>query len=125
MTDGGGCQANTPGRMIVHGAVLRTDDGQESFFVAPMQHIMTMPFPAPSIVMAVVVLRETSQLPYQHLPPLNMDIFFTGEILTFKHGSLVVAVDFHMPFPLTDWIQDDGDIGLWRTEVHFTGKGSS
>jgi hypothetical protein len=99
----------TPGRLIVRGTVLGTDDGCDSFFIAPMQHIMVTPFPAPLIVMAIVTLPEMSNLPYQHLPPLNFDNFFSGKILMFDCGSVIVAVDFHLLFPLTDWFEDNGD----------------
>ena len=81
--------------------------------MAIMQFFVACETVAPITVRAIISLPETSHLPYQHLPPLNEDIAFTGEIASLEQGCVVVLVDAHTPFPLTDWIEDASDEEEW------------
>lgn len=98
-----------PARLVVTGSVLGMDDGAECFYVAPMQHMFPFHTEAPLIVKAIIALPHTAHLPYQHLPPLNEEITFTGEVALFEQGCVVVLVDAHLTFPLIDWIEDPGE----------------
>lgn len=107
------CDGEFPARMYARAPVLGTDDGNDSFFVAATQHSLLFEFAAPLTVRAIVTLPETSHLPYQHLSALNEDVAFTGEIASFELGCLVVLVDAHTPFPLTDWVEDNSNGQQW------------
>jgi hypothetical protein len=107
---GGEYKMNTLGRLTVQGLVVGMDEGSDSFFVAPTQHIMFSHFPAPLTVMAMVAVSQTAD---QHLPPLNLEIFLTGEIVTYEHGLIIVTVDSHSHFPSIDWSEENGDSNVW------------
>ena len=106
-------EGETPGRVYARAPVLGRDDGNDSFFVAAMQHPLAFESVAPLTVRAIVTLPETGHLPYQHLPPLNEQVAFTGEIASLEVGCVVVLVDAHTPFALTDWIEDNWNGGQW------------
>jgi hypothetical protein len=107
---GGEYKMNTPGRLTVRGPVVGMDKGSKSFFVVPTQHIMFSRFPALLTVMAMVAVSQTAD---QHLPPLNLEIFLTGEIVTYERGLIIVAVDSHLHFPSVDWSDKNGEGNVW------------
>lgn len=107
------CDGGLPARMYARVPVLRMDNGNDSFFVAATQHSLLFKFAAPLTVRAIMTLPETGHLPYQHLPALNEDVAFMGEIASFKLGCLVVLVDAHTLFPLTDWVEDNSSGQQW------------
>ena len=98
---------------FVRGSVIGTDEGSDSFYVAPTQYCLALGFEAPFIVKAIIATPETANLPYQHLPHLNEDITFIGEIALFERGCVVVLVSAHTPYRLTDGMEETGDGGQW------------
>ncbi|KAF8265746.1 hypothetical protein EI94DRAFT_274420 [Lactarius quietus] len=82
----------TPGKLVVSGVVLSTDDGADAFTVFPEQTLSGISAITSLRTKAIVAFPETADLPYQVLPDLNSFVSFSGDILTYDHADLVVAV---------------------------------
>ena len=89
---------HVPARIHATGTVSETDEGNDTFMVTVWQQIFGVPLLTPLRIRAMIWLPDSFLWTFQPLPPLESTITFTGNLLTVKNSTALIAMDNHSYF---------------------------